>query len=509
MNIFIFVIFLTNFVSSVNLNLPSLKSNWMTDFLVVNMDSSEITYNVVTECYKHIPNNKRLISALNLNSVCYLSHSSFFIHKNGQNITRCGEWLSVTGPSQTNVHCMVAGSADMYYYGVKIEKNGNNLVGLKRRLFLLGTSQMKYIKDSVYQATVSISDCLLQIPPSLVVLNVTQNEVVVQVINVNRPVALIQINYNNCYKNEDDTFTLSRLLNTSNIKIISIDNEKIGMSTLLEKVGYIANATTSFQRYSMDQCKYIAAISVYYEGQVVKNPLMIWYTYKVNKTFKPELLNMTKSMIITKDGDGDIMLTFIYGAAFLMSQDFSQFKCQLEVNFVLEIIDVKLMLITNMEKAGSQDGAILVRENLTYKYIQDKNTVSLFIAMDKTCKEFTNGLLIRYKSKTGDILILKNSSFDNVQEIQKMHQCDEKSFDCDNTECTVDNNSLDVGTRKWKSGCEPICGRCNEGYMCTTMGRCVLTKNNNMRSNALRIENVLFYFYMASELFFSINNQLQ
>ncbi|ELP87966.1 hypothetical protein EIN_418150 [Entamoeba invadens IP1] len=479
-------------VFSYELTLKNLKTNCMTDFVAVNMDSSEITISIISECYKQIPNYKHDIVAFNLKAICYVSPSKFFIHKDSLNVTRCGEWLSVTGPSQKSVHCMVVGSATMFYQNQNLEQNGENIIGLKAKLFMLGSSQLTYVKDSVYQATVAICDYLIQVSPSVLVLNVTAKDVMVQVYDVNRPVEFIEMSQTMYPKRDDDTFIIDRPLNPTDFKLVSLDSEKVGMPTVYEQVGYKATGTTSFPHYIMSDCKFIASTLLYSKESEKVNPLLTWYQFKVNSVFKAEMLNLSNPMITTNKGDGDVMLSFIYGSAFFMSQEYTQLRCEFITDFQFEIVDVKLLLIKNIEKASGTDGILVIRDNLKYQYKQVNNTVSLSIAMDKTCKEFSNGISIRYKSAPGDVLKIKKASFDPIQEMLKLHQCDQSSFDCSNTECTVDEKSLDVGMNRWKDGCAPICGRCRDGFVCTTMGKCVVEANNNLRSHSICTQVVLF-----------------
>ncbi|ELP85979.1 hypothetical protein EIN_136530 [Entamoeba invadens IP1] len=411
-------------VISFDFLLPTLNSTCMTDFVAFNLDSHDITYIIISECYTKIPNYKQLISAYNLKAICYVSSSNFFIHKDGHNITRCGQWLTVTGPSQKSFHCMVVGSAVMFYQNQNIEKNGETVVEVPNNLFLFGTGQLKHVRDSLYQATVSVGDYLAYIKPSLVILNMTQHEAIVQVFNLNKPVEMIGMNYISYIKRKDDTFTLKRPLNSSEIKIISLDFEKVVMPTILEKVGFIATATTSFQHFNMTKCKFIASPLLYSEKHQITNPMLLWYFYRVNYRFQSELLDFIKPVIITRENDKEVMLTMIYGSAFLMSQDFRQLKCKLEVNFTIEIIDIKLMLIANVETAKNSDGFVIVRKNMTYTYKQTNDTVYILIAMDKSCKEFSNGIEIGYKSTPGDVLKLKDTYFDIGEDVQKIEQSD-------------------------------------------------------------------------------------
>ncbi|ELP84011.1 hypothetical protein EIN_345970 [Entamoeba invadens IP1] len=108
------IIVLTFVLNVLSFGSTSKTTNCMTDFIAVNMDSNDITCTIVSECYKQILNYKHDITAFNLKAVCYVSPSNFFIQKDNLNVTRCGEWLSVTGPSQKSVHCMVAGSASIF-----------------------------------------------------------------------------------------------------------------------------------------------------------------------------------------------------------------------------------------------------------------------------------------------------------------------------------------------------------------------------------------------------------
>ncbi|ELP84376.1 hypothetical protein EIN_088890 [Entamoeba invadens IP1] len=278
--------------------------------------------------------------------------------------------------------------------------------------FLEGTAHLKYVKDSMYQATVAISEFLQQITPSLVVLNVTQNELTVQVYNLNRPVDLIQTNDATYTKNMDDTFTINRPFDSTNLKIISIDFSKLAMPKVIERVGYIATATTAFQHFNMTKCLFVGGDVIYSEEHPVMNPMMIWYLYKVNSKNESEAIDPIKPQIVTKDGDGTNMFGMIYSSAFFMSQDFKQMKVNFEVNFTLDIVDIKLLLITDVEKAANEDGIVLIKNNMTYKYTQVNNTVALFVAMDKSCKEFSNAIAISYRSAPGDVLKIKDSSFD-------------------------------------------------------------------------------------------------
>ncbi|ELP84010.1 hypothetical protein EIN_345960 [Entamoeba invadens IP1] len=357
---------------------------------------------------------------------------------------------------------------------------------------MLGNGQLTYVRDSMYQATVAICDYLLTISPSVVVLNVTEKYVTVQVYNVNRPVEYIEMSQHIYTKRDDDTFIIDRPLNPTDFKLVSLDSEKVGMPTVYERVGYTATATTSFPQYIMSDCKFIASNVLYSENKDNwKQKLIAWHLYKVYANFSAETVDLSNPVISTNNYEGDVMLSFIYTSAFFMSQEFTQLRCEFQANFKIELVNVKLFLIEDKETTTEDDGIITIKDNLTYQYNQVDDTVTLSIAMDKTCKEFSNGITIQYKSVPGGVLRIKEAIFDPIQEIQQLLQCNQSSFDCSDTECTVDETALDVGMSKWKVGCEPVCGRCRDGFVCTTMGKCITEKNDNLRSQSICTRIVL------------------
>ncbi|ELP86682.1 hypothetical protein EIN_289540 [Entamoeba invadens IP1] len=456
----------------------SLCSN---EYVILNMDSSDISYNISFDCYSQIPNYKTIIKAFQINSICYVHPDQMYIHKQNKKISRCGEWLQLTGPSHKIVHCMVVGTINPIYQNVPFKVN-KKILTLKKNLFTILTRGMWYINYSFTYATAAVHDYTLNIPPSLYTIERSNNSIIFQIYEVHRPIEYLQAGTILYFKNENDLFVLPSFFNHVHLRAININGDSVTFPKTnfqnFQKNFHIS-ATSFFKNLKMSDCSFQRNNQISdVNDNSTKTPFLMWYFFSVKNNI-PHMVNNKNLTFTTISNNSKTSIFIVNPAASLLSQESKEIMFEAKVNFLPVNLRVQTVIIANISKLGSPNAMFVVINNMATKLLYYNNSLYIRAAFDKQNYDFANAIILSYVANSGDILIVLNTKLIPLENNTK--NCD-NTYDCENTECTVDNTSLDVGTRKWIRGCEPQCGVCRDGFLCNTMGMCQKETNLNFRN---------------------------
>ncbi|ELP83639.1 hypothetical protein EIN_200770 [Entamoeba invadens IP1] len=459
------------------------------DFVAANMNAVGLTYEITSDCYSLIPKYKQTVKGYNLHSECYVQDKFLLVAKNGHNVSRCGQWLEINGSNlDTPVLCMVAGSFHPKLYGEEITSYVTTYIGFQEHLFHLLTAGFAYEGDNFVQVTVAETDFDIQKSPTLWVLDNKDDMAKIQIVDCNRPHEFIEFNNTQYRKDKNDIYRLPITSGRSSLNLVSFLNEKIKFENVtLSQIGSFP-ASSKFVSKKIKHCEYLGESQIFSENETRVQQLMNWYYYKnyqdKNGVYYTDKIDSIKPVIETTEVNN--YLTFLMGYAVpeMMEQEYKEFVLTFKVNFNMRIVNVAISISKKIREQDVKGSLTLVRSGLKFDYYQNGDIVKLKARFDNTQHEFVNCMSITYLSKIGDRVELINGEMIRVEKTSNIKNCNSTVFDCLNTECTVDGNSIDVGERIWEVGCEPTCGNCRDGFVCTTMGKCVEQENDNMRSDS-------------------------
>ncbi|ELP86366.1 hypothetical protein EIN_296860 [Entamoeba invadens IP1] len=456
-----------------------------TEFIAVNMDAENVKQNNVFNCYDRIDKYQYDIKGFNIQSVCYISTKNSIVNKTSNRLGRCGEWLELVGPSEQKVDCMVAGSIDFELPDTP--DMADRIVGLSYSLFKRLTTYSDETQNSV-QVTLSEVAFDIGIPPTLYVISRTETEAVIQFTDSNKLGERVGIEKNGnvlvYYKQDDDTYTVPLFKEALNIQLIAYDDEKIRfLSVNLNTI----NKTTATIRFNADKsepCTFTA------ETQIVGNDLgdvrfKKWSVWQINpdyswKLFPPGAASVEMNMY------GLSLIGVEYPAPMRVQKHFLELKMVLDVEDADQIHATQTLLLLDTKLAVFDIKSIkLIKDNLVYKKTKKSNTeIEIGVSLASTSLEFTNVIGVVLNFSNPQKVVLKKAYLKRITSLKNGEDCDLRTFDCLNTECSITNTSIDEGAIPFKTGCIPYCGSCRDGNVCTTKGKCIKEKNNNLRSSS-------------------------
>ncbi|ELP88844.1 hypothetical protein EIN_474460 [Entamoeba invadens IP1] len=469
----------------------------MPDFMALNLGSSLLKYTIVSDCYAEIPNRKYSIKGNNILSYCFIDDYFLRVNKNNTKVSRCGQWLEVVGPSQVSIVCMVSGSItpDVTEGSLPV---GVPFVALPKGLYTKVSGGFSLDDDAFVQATVAETDFDLKVNPTLWVLNKSESEIRIQVTDCNRPYQFIEVEKINYKLSNDDTFTLPLIKRKTNINLVSFKDEKLTFEDIeLDKItSTVANG--KYDTVHLGKCTFVADNIIYSKTVANKIQLSVWLFYKLSDSIKVETMNKTNMKFVSDAGSRNTSIVMLNTSPIIIQQQFKELILSLKANFDVHFKEVSLYLVRSGDDNTLYGSSTTINKELKFKTTQNGTDVTLRALFDTKSWEFGNTITLTYVSEPGGTIELIEAMFDKSDTIKKVVECNSTIFDCLNTECTVTNMSIDEGRFIWQKGCEPVCGNCRDGYVCTTMGRCIHQENNNLREGTT---SVLFFLVILCILF--------
>ncbi|ELP91816.1 hypothetical protein EIN_421150, partial [Entamoeba invadens IP1] len=346
-------------------------------------------------------------------------------------------------------------------------------------------------------ATAAVHDYTLNIPPSLYTIERSNNSIIFQIYEVHRPIEYLQAGTILYFKNEDDLFLLPSAFNHAHLRAININGDSVTFPKTnfqnFQKNFHIA-ATSFFKNLKMSDCSFQRNNQISdVNDNSTKTPFLMWYFFSF-KNNVPHMVNNKNLTFTTISNNSKTSILIVNPAASLLSQESKEIMFEAKVNFRPVNLSVQTVIMSDINKFGAPNAVFKIVENMTTKVFYENNTIFVRAAFDKQNYDFANVIVLSYVANIGDTLIVLNTKLIPLDNNTK--NCD-NTYDCENTECTVDNTSLDVGTRKWIRGCEPQCGTCRDGFLCNTMGMCQKETNLNLRNEGY-INMVVLSFCIVS-----------
>ncbi|ELP89307.1 hypothetical protein EIN_477610 [Entamoeba invadens IP1] len=464
----------------------------MPDFVVLNMNSSFATISNYSLCYDKIPNFEHLIHGYDIQSLCFVHPEFFIVNKSSLFLNRCGEWLQLIGPSENVVNCMIAGSAEITSDGstYSIERR---TIGVFENIYKRLTSGVDNKQNFITQVTMFEVAFDLGLPPSLYVINRNKTSVTFQFTDHNKPAEKIGVEYQNkvttYWKKIDDMFVIPLIKDKVNIQMVSYDDEKIRFKgiNLSEE-----NSFTAAVRYiSVDTkpCKYITDTQVFNSSAFDEDKLTYqkWQVWTINEKLEGHMFEWGKNEVSFIAEGGNITLCFFYANSFRIQKDFKEMVVVFDTDGDYEFIITHILQDTSVTELNF-DTIKLIQAGLPTKYqrINGGKTIELRIAFNLKTKLFANVVTITQKFSKGSHVVLKSAYLIREEELVDTDKCNSTSFDCLFTECTISNESYPNGDSPFQKACEPACGVCRDGFVCSTAGKCIVEPSFNIRDYSIK-----------------------
>ncbi|ELP89524.1 hypothetical protein EIN_457830 [Entamoeba invadens IP1] len=463
----------------------------MTDLVVVNMNSSSVNVRDYTICYDKIQDYEHKVYGYDIQSLCFVHPDFFIVNKSTLFLNRCGEWLQIVGPSENVVNCMIAGSADISTEGstFAIERR---TIGVYSSLYKRLTSGVDNVNNYLTQVSVFEVAFDLGIPVSLYVINRTQSTVAFQFIDHNKPAEKIGIEYKNVVtsyrKNIDDTFVIPLINDYVNVQMVSFDDEKIRFLAVNFSKIDMATAAVRYVAVNTKPCKYIADTQVFDSSKVVEDKLIFqkWQVWTINEKQEGRMFEWGNNNVSFVAEGGNLTLCFAYANAFRIQKDFKEMKVVFDVDGDYEFLITHVLHDTSLTTLNLSTIS-LIQANLPTQYLRVNGgkTIEMKIAFNLKTLQFSNVITITQKFSKGAHVVLKNSD-----------KCNSTSLDCLFTECSITNESYYTGPSPFLKGCEPFCGVCRDGFVCSSQGFCIKEPSNNNRDGGSIVTIIVFIFVL-------------
>ncbi|ELP89247.1 hypothetical protein EIN_487290 [Entamoeba invadens IP1] len=459
----------------------------MPDFLAINMDSSDVNAEIKKECYSNIPNYKHEVKGFDIKSPCYVNEHFLDVNKGDNRVKRCGEWLELVGSSNIPVYCMIAGSFNFTFQGKPFPPKAA-VVGVSKNLFNIITKGFYASTDAFAQMTVAETDFDLNVSPSLWVLNNTTTTSFVQITDSNRISEFIELNGTVYQTNEDNIFELPLSSKNVILNLVTFLNEKVRFENVQLTVTnnqikrYVSNA--KFRTFALEHCIYIAENVIYSPQVSDKLSVMRWYLFKITDGKTYEWISDTNPIFRTEKHEAFTSMSFAFSSPIVMSQEFKELSFELKSTTDISIQRISYYHVKDMALLTNLKTLVNITGSMNFKTQRIGDIIQVKAVFDAANKEFGNLISVVYLNNEGDTVTLLSAQLSRSDRfINRTVVCNSTEFDCRGTECNVDDNSKDVGQRMWTVGCEPACGKCRDGFVCTTMGKCVVEDRGNLRDN--------------------------
>ncbi|ELP89904.1 hypothetical protein EIN_473020, partial [Entamoeba invadens IP1] len=185
---------------------------------------------------------------------------------------------------------------------------------------------------------------------------------------------------------------------------------------------------------------------------------------------------------------GNLTLCFAYANAFRIQKDFKEMKVVFDVDGDYEFLITHVLHDTSLTELNLST-ITLIQAGLPTHYIKinDGKTIEMKIAFNLKTLQFSNVITITQRFSKGARVVLKSAYLFREVELNDTDKCNSTSFDCLYTQCTITNESANVGPSPFLKGCEPACGICRDGFICSSLGKCIVEKSNNKRNFSVKM----------------------
>ncbi|EMD47056.1 Hypothetical protein EHI5A_067090 [Entamoeba histolytica KU27] len=469
----------------VNGKTTTLHSVCMTNFVAVNIDSPTNVETISrTLCYDKIPDYRTNVHGYNIKSYCFVDENNFYVQKGNHNISRCGEWLQLVGPSQKPIVCMVAGSENLKVSGVSTS-NQYSFIGVPRNIFLTLTGGFDEGASIVTQITLSETDFDLRISPTLYVLNRNDTTATIQFTDFNRNPEKIAVDNIFYDMTPENTFLVPLFDSDVAVHLIAFDNEKIDFPKVNLKRGDKFMSTARFVNYDMVDCNFMADKNVFFRGSREDHgTLLTWQIVQWNQDKTIVEFDNSAQEIKFVGKTSNLSMVFVYPTVIMLNQDFAYFEIEFETSSSdYQFVVANTGHCKNVVKY-TFDYCSPTQLNLPTKYYFNRleKTIKLRMSLFGINKLFSNTIELIHKVPPGTVLNLVSAQLVREAKMLNQTECNSVSFNCLGTECTITNQF----SRKvpFNFGCSPSCGVCRVGFTCNDYGKCVEEVNLNQRSEA-------------------------
>ncbi|ELP93994.1 hypothetical protein EIN_181610 [Entamoeba invadens IP1] len=478
------------------------KVNCINDFIAVDMDSEDVEIVERKECYDNtiVKDYDKKILGENLGIKCYIHKDFLLVNLTPNNLSRCGEYIQLTGPTQRSQLCMIAG-----YVVVKSKDISDELskvvIGVDKKVISTLVSGINQITLSMTQVTMNELVFDLGVNPSLIVLDRTSSNVKIQFINHNRTPSIAVIKNNGVTtsypKQEDDTFVIPQYKERVSLGLVSFDGEIIFFDDFNTQSDVEKVSNSRFSSAEIQKCRFFADPLVWSENKEgLKASFFTWRVLQINRDNSTTIYTHLDKTIEFESKDGLLSVIFNYPTEMLFAQDFKEARITVEIEDVEDWKFIQSDLFMNVNSKDfnpSLNYPVQNRINTEYNIGTDGKTVDIKIGFDKRNRLFANVLVFTQMMSVGKKMKLKSVFFERSTQYDLQNDCGLKRFDCNNVECTIDlNNTIEDGPVPFDDGCIPFCGTCRTGMICSTTGKCKPQVNNNNRDKAEGLKILLF-----------------
>ncbi|KAL7718529.1 Uncharacterized protein QTN25_004162 [Entamoeba marina] len=446
------------------------------------------------QCFSQIDDFENLVYGHLTNAECYI-HENYFYHQAGaDDVSRCGQCLELTGPTQQPLTCMLAGT----FYNIPT----SNLTEYdQERILFVSDENYDYIATVAHgainhatQLSVRVVSCPFPTNPSLFVISSNETSAVVQPINFNVLHKLL-IHDGVLYPiNNDGTYTVPVVSNSSFV-MVSVNNSKLkflNVDTSIAGSYYLAE--NQFPSDITDEvCEFYPEKEVF--GDTVVNaqstPVMRYYTWTPTVFDGEQILrtyNIFGATNIPIDDQFDNKFFFSYPSVMQMAQTFSELDITIEYNNDdFEIANPFLLILDYNGLIGSLFTEVCSDMQMEQENNNETNTSVIRISLIKReCEGFASALGFSLKTGVGTSLNITDARFVFSETHSQYNHCKIDTYMCKHMECVPDG--------VYEEGCEPNCGSCVTGYQCNEEGTCVKNPKLNTRSWAkgIMVIGILF-----------------
>ncbi|EKE38358.1 hypothetical protein ENUP19_0062G0035 [Entamoeba nuttalli] len=452
-----------------------------------DVGSSGGQYYVKEICYNDIPNYEKELYSYTIQQTCYVHKDYMYFQKDGLNISRCGQCLEIKGPVGDPLYCVVAG---YFYTNHTVNPDWlNKTVGVTQKGYdTIASTFNAAITISMIEVVLQPTTCPFKVFPKLYVKKQTDSYEIT-LFNSNAKDEKLVINKVEYQQNENGRYIIpqNKITSSSHVQIVSVEDDVISMTNVdLTQESYLT-FPSRFITNTKSECRYCATLSIYDKEEGISDMRFFrWKLYtKINGLINR--LEPTNKDVILSTTEDELSMFFYYGTLHQMSGSYQelQFEATL-VSGILDLIHASLGANTNTKEFKESD--ILVDcDNLQFKQmtktINGSEKVYIKVILDNSCTAFSNVFSLKFKTSSSTKFILERAHLIMNDDVVDKN-CDWDSMNCANTQCTITNESYDDYTvSPWKEGCQPSCGTCSTGYVCTKSGMCVEEPNMNLRSN--------------------------
>ncbi|ELP94411.1 hypothetical protein EIN_046640 [Entamoeba invadens IP1] len=460
---------------------------------------------VTYTCYSEIENYQIKVAAHLSKQLCYFHKWYKFFNFHGKNISRCGQFFEITGPTQVPYHCMFAGTFESDSTDEDQEYYTRNIV-LVNGLTMGHLTTMSAIEPPVFtKISLRASDAPFELLAKVTAITFNSTDIQMVVYDNSRPIQSVLVNDDEYFQNENGAFNVKRkksIIDT--VKFVAIDGEIfLAYVTTLFRIGD-AFAQNPLTQIKDDQvCSFTPNPILFDEEQTTsKYDFSSWKILTVSGTNSTTYISHDKSVDFVMS-DTEISIYFLYTTKFMVWSTYRFLLCDFSATsqVVLDRVFLTTMnysdtfSVININPPFDQcsnmsfvlQNSLNSSQSLEYKY-------QFYSFMTRRCPTSNNVIGVVLKGTKGSIIRLQSTSLEENMTI--VSSCRSASLECGELQCnpyeTFPESFVNVGFTR---DCFPAdCGRCKYGYNCTAQGKCEKVNNKMTSSSALSYVVVLLLF---------------